>query len=286
MLKRTKLYKNAFTLIELLVVISIIAVLMAIMMPALAKVREMAKRTICKTNQHDLGNAVFSYTSDFDGKLIPAFTAFTGNPHKRGSEATWHLEDNEVGSGAYSTKLAFKLRIHIARYFMDGYGIEAQSWVCPSLKTQKANLPAGIKNYIYDNTEGGFWFWPSNQAYPDGFFIGYVNIMNLYNMRNAFPNDVKESPRKIYESGNKHLLADLNMKWADGTTDQNGIWQAGHSVAPHRAKDGSPAGGNRLYLDGHIDWIKPETMGYMDEPLSRSEGKFDHAPSAVRDCYW
>lgn len=59
----------AFTLIELLVVISIIAVLMAIMMPALAKVREQAKTTICKTRLKDIGNAVGIYSNDYPDKL-------------------------------------------------------------------------------------------------------------------------------------------------------------------------------------------------------------------------
>ena len=46
---------KGFTLIELLVVIAIIAVLLAIIMPALRKVRETAKETICKSNLRNIG---------------------------------------------------------------------------------------------------------------------------------------------------------------------------------------------------------------------------------------
>jgi prepilin-type N-terminal cleavage/methylation domain-containing protein len=66
---RKNLSKEAFTLIELLVVISIIAVLMAIMMPALRQVREQAKSVICKTRLKDIGNTVSIYANDYPDKL-------------------------------------------------------------------------------------------------------------------------------------------------------------------------------------------------------------------------
>lgn len=64
--------KKAFTLIELLVVISIIAVLMSILMPALAKVKEQARTTICKTRLKDIGSAFSVYMQDNKDKLPPS----------------------------------------------------------------------------------------------------------------------------------------------------------------------------------------------------------------------
>ena len=55
---------RCFTLIELLVVVSIIALLVAILLPSLAKAREQAKRTVCQSNLHQVGLAVFAYALD------------------------------------------------------------------------------------------------------------------------------------------------------------------------------------------------------------------------------
>jgi prepilin-type N-terminal cleavage/methylation domain-containing protein len=65
--------RKAFTLIELLVVISIIALLMAIMMPALSKVRESAKKTICKTYVRQWGMIFALYAQDNNNRLIHGY---------------------------------------------------------------------------------------------------------------------------------------------------------------------------------------------------------------------
>ncbi len=61
--------KKGFTLIELLVVISIIAVLMAIMMPALGKARESAKRLVCGTNLKQTYMCMGLYAADNNDKV-------------------------------------------------------------------------------------------------------------------------------------------------------------------------------------------------------------------------
>ncbi len=61
--------KKGFTLVELLVVIAIIALLMGILMPALARVRQIAYRLYCGTNLSGLGKAMLIYCQDYDDEF-------------------------------------------------------------------------------------------------------------------------------------------------------------------------------------------------------------------------
>ena len=86
--------KKGFTLVELLVVIAIIALLMGILMPALARVRNIAMRMTCGTNLSGIGKAILIYTGDYDDefprggyssrstlyKALPDWTASLGPP--------------------------------------------------------------------------------------------------------------------------------------------------------------------------------------------------------------
>jgi prepilin-type processing-associated H-X9-DG protein/prepilin-type N-terminal cleavage/methylation domain-containing protein len=65
--------KKMFTLIELLVVIAIIAILAAMLMPALQKAREEAMKVSCLNKMKQLGLAIHMYSDAFDGYAPPAF---------------------------------------------------------------------------------------------------------------------------------------------------------------------------------------------------------------------
>ncbi|MBR2426365.1 MAG: type II secretion system protein [Lentisphaeria bacterium] len=62
--------KRSFTLIELLVVISIIAILAAMLLPALGRTKETSKDSVCKNNLKQMGLALNAYTVDFNNQII------------------------------------------------------------------------------------------------------------------------------------------------------------------------------------------------------------------------
>jgi prepilin-type N-terminal cleavage/methylation domain-containing protein len=66
--------KAGFTLIELLVVIAIIAILMAIMMPVLGRVKEAAKRVVCSNQVKQVGVGVATYAADY-GNRMPTYNS-------------------------------------------------------------------------------------------------------------------------------------------------------------------------------------------------------------------
>ena len=78
----------AFTLIELLVVIAIIAILAALLMPAVQRALDQARRVECQSRQRQIGLAMWEYAFDHDGWIPPRFMG-TGSQVR-----FWHFSGN------------------------------------------------------------------------------------------------------------------------------------------------------------------------------------------------
>lgn len=83
-----KTEKKAFTLIELLVVVSIIALLVSILLPALGKAREHAKQVVCSTHLNQIGAAINLYMAEKSSGRYP---------QQRSPLGTWSSANEKVG---------------------------------------------------------------------------------------------------------------------------------------------------------------------------------------------
>jgi prepilin-type N-terminal cleavage/methylation domain-containing protein/prepilin-type processing-associated H-X9-DG protein len=122
---------KAFTLIELLVVISVIAILLAIMLPALSKAKNLAQGAACKGNLKNYCYAVAMYTDDSDGKFpVPErcyFTQSTPYPVESGLTSPLHLR---WCNGDLDLKDHPEYGSPFFRYVAN-----AHAFICPTFKT-------------------------------------------------------------------------------------------------------------------------------------------------------
>lgn len=81
--------REGFTLVELLVVVSVIAILVAILLPSLAKAREQAKTVICQTRMRGLVGGAITYAAEF-GRYPPSHASLRDLPaSERGAGKDW-----------------------------------------------------------------------------------------------------------------------------------------------------------------------------------------------------
>jgi prepilin-type N-terminal cleavage/methylation domain-containing protein/prepilin-type processing-associated H-X9-DG protein len=89
--------RKAFTLVELLVVIGIIAVLIAILLPTLSRVRQQGNAVKCASNLRQLTLALTNYAAEYKGRFPPNINDMPGNPLPGHNDFNYWYDADRLG---------------------------------------------------------------------------------------------------------------------------------------------------------------------------------------------
>jgi prepilin-type processing-associated H-X9-DG protein/prepilin-type N-terminal cleavage/methylation domain-containing protein len=250
-------FAGAFTLIELLVVIAIIAILAALLLPALSKAKSRAQTIICMNNQKQLTLCLHLYVPDNNDFFPPnnpgaTFTMTTnGDSFSYSLNASWLPDPDaltEINPSNIINGLLFKYNTSLPIYH------------CPS---DQSTLQAADGTPLSQLRWRSYNMSQSVNGNPDPTYSAYIPAWTKFTaVRHPIPSElfvlVDENADTIQDAnyGAPPIDSYYEQMWWDMPSDRHA------------------QGANISFVDGHVEhwkWVCPKVATYDGEPISPQE---------------